>query len=170
MVIIVEGLDGTGKTTLCNQLGEDLGCEIIHEGYPGESFGIRLYRLRRLIENIKSNKLIIYDRCTCIDDFVYSMLNEQKSELGDLRVEIDNVLKETTIINVTVDKDEQIRRLLHRGDEYITVNDLEDLRHSYTTFYNELSSDVINVELTNDNNDNVKKIVKAWLCRRGENI
>lgn len=136
MVVIVEGLDGIGKSTLCDQFKGEY--EVIHEGYPGETPGVRIERMIRLASNIKSDKTVIYDRCTCIDDFIYCELNKNTSELTNMLPIVQNLLNDCKIVHMTLDKQTHLERFKKRGDEYITESRFEHLDRYYREFYNQL--------------------------------
>jgi len=65
-MIIIEGPDNVGKTTLANQLAKDLGVEVVHSIKPTD-FQAGVDRLNWMA----SNPLIIYDRVSCISEAVY---------------------------------------------------------------------------------------------------
>lgn len=160
MVIILEGLDGIGKSTLCTDIKEKLSIDVIHEGYPGETPGIRLWRMKRLIENIKKDDIVIYDRCTCIDDFVYGHLNDKESELEPLKDVVKNILSKTNIIYLSLeDEKEHKRRFEARGDNFIKWEDLKMLELRYYDFLTGCG-DIHRVNLSDDPITNLQEIMK----------
>lgn len=163
MVLIIEGLDGVGKSTICQLLKEKLDCDIIHEGYPGEIKGERQNRYFRLLKNTYGDGTVIYDRCTCIDDFVYKFLNKQKSELYYDKKIIRGLLTspKCVIFHLQLaDKQLHLDRFTQRGDKYITGNLFDRLEKEYKKFYKGLQVNYIDLNI--DNNKNVNKILQIW--------
>lgn len=166
MIVIIEGLDGVGKSTIMNRLINDTKVPFIsiHEGYPGEEPGIRLERFRQLKDNLSFNGLVCYDRCTCIDDFVYNILNKTTSELTNHLDEIKQVLKKCLIVHLELDKDVHLSRFNSRGDEFIKSSQFDDLNSSYDQFYKDL--DLYRVKLTGDLDRDVK-VIEAIIDKEG---
>jgi thymidylate kinase len=77
MIIVVEGADHSGKTTLSQSIADKFGWPRIHPGGPPKSIHDRNVKMaEQLVRcvkcDIKSIPLpIIYDRVTCISDPVY---------------------------------------------------------------------------------------------------
>lgn len=71
-MIIVEGPDNSGKSTLVRELSHRLGWPTHHPGGPPKTEDERV--LRMCEQMIIRDQNIIYDRCTCISDQVYRQL------------------------------------------------------------------------------------------------
>ncbi len=71
-MIILEGADRSGKTTLGKKLSEKLGLRYVHPGGRPKTENERLYNLSEqfLCAHIRHNPMI-YDRVTCISDPIY---------------------------------------------------------------------------------------------------
>lgn len=77
-IIIVEGMDGTGKTTLVNYLGGQLRLQV--DKSPGP-IGIEEYRawIDSTIRREKAGEKWIYDRHAFFSDQVYSILRKENN-------------------------------------------------------------------------------------------
>lgn len=75
-MIIIEGMDNTGKTTLGNSLAQALGIEVKHSTRPTnmeEAFSFS----QELVDNI--NQPSVNDRCSIIGELVYGQVLRGKS-------------------------------------------------------------------------------------------
>lgn len=80
-MIIVEGFDCSGKSTLAAKLGETLGWPVLHPGGPTSSAEEVINCLIRSLNRMKQR--CVQDRVTHISEAVYSMLtNPRKSALA----------------------------------------------------------------------------------------
>lgn len=70
-MIIVEGPDGTGKTTLAKQLVEDLELEYRRPPSLSSTHGPDDAVIRWWDEEIRKGELAVYDRCFYISEFIY---------------------------------------------------------------------------------------------------
>lgn len=70
-MIVVEGFDGAGKTTLCGALGEALGWPVHHTGGPTRGPADVAECLLR--SRLRFAERCVQDRCTHISESVYSM-------------------------------------------------------------------------------------------------
>lgn len=110
--IILEGCDGTGKTTLAKLLAEKYGLDICHctQHDPGD---YEFYRQTLRKENV------VWDRHT-IGELIYPSIfgRKQKINAGDVRLLTHHAKKEgAKIFVLTADKDIIRRRLNERGNE-----------------------------------------------------
>ena len=144
MVIIVEGLDGVGKTTICKELCNQLPLIYIKESYTSDNLE-KEKRIRLMLERIMESDTYLYDRTTLIDDFVYNFLNETKSSLSDYLDVILSILSHCRIFHLCLDEQKRQERFDERGDEYVTKDMMENVRQAYLQFYRKLP----NVEMFN---------------------
>jgi len=84
-MIILEGPDGAGKSTLAIELQKRFNSNIVHS--PGQTTLSELNQRMEVLYN--SNKNDIFDRCPVISEFVYT-----KAELND-DMKIDSYLENT---------------------------------------------------------------------------
>lgn len=108
MNIILEGCNGTGKTTLAKHLCETLGLMYWHESEPrtlGEYATMLAY----------GN--VLFDRF-CFGQFVYNTPEQRKLTIEDLTHLVEKVFPDTNTILIYVDcqSDKIVDRLIARGE------------------------------------------------------
>lgn len=74
IMIILEGPDNSGKTTLANVINEAIGLPIVHPGGAPKNELEELRCLKQQFEDAKRN--IIQDRVTCISQSVFNIFRE----------------------------------------------------------------------------------------------
>lgn len=158
MIVIIEGLDGVGKTTFAKKFAEMTGFEYVKESYTDDVID-KEQRLIRLKNRLKEEKNYIYDRTTMIDDFVYGFLNQTESSLIKYKEHILEVLSKCKIFHLTVDEQTRKKRFEERGDEFVTEEMISKIKDCYLQFYKQLSN-VEYFDLSNDNEENVKKMIR----------
>ena len=62
MILIIEGPDGSGKTTLAEKLSKQTGFPVIHRSQP-KTEEEKANMMKGYMETIKSGKNAIFDRC-----------------------------------------------------------------------------------------------------------
>lgn len=156
MVVIFEGLDGAGKSTIVEYLKSlpFFRFEFIKESYAGPGADVRKQSLKALQERIKSKTVFVYDRCACIDDFVYEpVMHKQQSPFHslDLISEVRQALSKCLIIHLDVTPERAAARLAERGDDYITVEQLPEIAAAYECAYKQLAVSPFKIStMTND--------------------
>lgn len=158
MIVIIEGLDGVGKTTIAKQIQYDYKYEYIHESYT-DDIKIKEDRILLMLTRLMEDEKYIYDRTTLIDDFVYSFLNKQQSTLFNYKNIIIEILKKCKIIHLELDEQIRKKRFEQRGDEYVTNDKMSLIDKQYHEFYKQLPN-VQYVNLTEDNEENINKIMR----------
>lgn len=73
-MLIIEGIDGSGKTTLAKQLAKDLNIKRYHFGPPPENF--KEFQTRCMKSAMLFHRLIIQDRTPFISELMYGTLRE----------------------------------------------------------------------------------------------
>lgn len=73
MIIILEGPDNAGKSTLARRLSADLNLEVVHPGGPPKNISDAISRCveQEFVFEIATQVNFIYDRITCISDMIY---------------------------------------------------------------------------------------------------
>lgn len=106
MNIIIEGYDGTGKSTLAKKLAKKLGLKYQHQSEP-----------KTYLEYIKdlSKDNTIFDRFF-LGQFVYNTEDERKLTLDELKKLVKEINSNTIFIYVNTDPQTVFNRLLKRGE------------------------------------------------------
>lgn len=116
MKIILEGCDGTGKTTLAKKLAEKYGLDIIHmTNRDSNSFGFYYFSIGK--------EDVVWDR-NMIGEIIYPSVfgREGKIDVIDLKFLIDKAKSEGVIFLIlTADHEEIYKRLYERGNESIHI-------------------------------------------------
>lgn len=73
MIVVLEGADNSGKSTLAKKLSSEFSIEVVHPGGPPKNISDALLRCNEqaIILNSSDSVSFVYDRITCISDFVY---------------------------------------------------------------------------------------------------
>ena len=108
MNIVIEGCDGTGKSTIAKHLCERLGLQYWHESQP---------RTFEEYKQMLESGGFVFDRF-CFGQFVYNTPEQQKMSLEELKLLLTDVFPKTGTILLYVDAhtDVIINRLLKRGE------------------------------------------------------
>lgn len=123
-IILIEGIDGSGKTTLANKLQQTMpAARVEHFGYPTtvEEADNYCEVYLKLLRSATENEIIIFDRCWMSDE-VYGPIMRGRRERTDVEI---LTLEQTAnnfgaiMIVCTVAPDEGWRRCNMRGETYI---------------------------------------------------
>lgn len=121
MIIIIEGPDGAGKTTLANQLRDQTGYMILHRSQPkNEEDKKRM--MDEYLQVIKSNKNVILDR-SWYSEMVYGPVMRDDSVITYPQMyDLERALARNgaLIIYCTAPEQTLWKRCLKRGEDYIT--------------------------------------------------
>lgn len=136
MLIVLEGCDGTGKTTLANSLANILNAEVIH----CSSKTPNNYSFFRNIIEASKDKIIIADRF-CYGQYVYQkdgerplgstkILNELESQMlnGDVKV-----------VYVTAPTKEISKRLSARNEFLINGLTIDEVKFRFESLFRDVS-------------------------------
>lgn len=135
MIVILEGPDGSGKTTLCNNL--------VAKGYKHisnlprewpEQYDIYEYLFLKLIKNYNN---VVIDR-SFISEIVYRIVKQDNKANINL-CQILKLLKEFPIKIIYCKSDTAFQDALSRGETYITTT----AEHKYLTFVYDVIIDLI---------------------------
>lgn len=77
MIIIIEGPDGAGKTTLANKLSEQTGYPILHRTKP-KSEEEKQVMMGEYLQIVKTGRNVIFDRCW-YSEMVYGPVMRDRS-------------------------------------------------------------------------------------------
>lgn len=129
MLIVLEGCDGSGKTTLANKLAAILDAEIIHCTTDTPN---TLWFFRDIIEMAQTRN-IIADRF-CYGQFVYQNPEERAlNEIDLYNLELEMMNTGAKVIYVYCDEDILKRRLDERGE--IPMKPVEKILTLYSSVF-----------------------------------
>lgn len=124
MIIIIEGPDGSGKTTLAETLSRQTGFPVVHRTQP-KSEEEKAKMMDGYVDAIKKGKNIIFDRCW-YSEMAYGPIMRDKSVISYPEMyELEQLLtKRGALIIYCIDKPETLwYRCSKRGEDYITDYD-----------------------------------------------
>lgn len=159
MVVIIEGLDGVGKTTICQAIcDQEPMFTYVKESYTSDNKE-KENRIQLMLQRVLDSKAYLYDRTTLIDDFVYGFLNETESSLSQYIDVIVSILSHCQIYHLRLDEKVRRQRFSERGDQYITEEMIDGIAEGYSQFY-QLFDHVQMFDLTGDIDQDVKKLIR----------
>ena len=124
--IVVEGCDGTGKTTLCNKLAEKYGFDVVHvTSKDPNDFDFYRQTLR------KAN--VVYDR-HFLGELIYPKIYNRKGNLSLYDAEwFTHYACETNtcVMVLTTSLDEIKRRLTERGELKFVFDKVESINKNF---------------------------------------
>lgn len=164
MVIIIEGTDLVGKTSLSKLISERL--EIPYARWWVDlscSKSSMTSVSKSLVNLIRATKLqVIFDR-SLISELVYGkILGRDVSYLDELINEW-STLNNCFVIILVIQKDALRKRYYHRGDGYVSLEQIIHANFSYKLVFNHISKkfDALLIDVTNRTNDDIaSEIVK----------
>lgn len=108
MNIVIEGCDGTGKSTIAKHLCEKLGLQYWHESQP-RTFD----EYKQMLEYGG----FVFDRF-CFGQFVYNSPEQQRMSLEELKTLVKEVFPATQTVLILVEAHTEpiIERLIARGE------------------------------------------------------
>lgn len=143
MNIVIEGCDGTGKSTLAKFLAERFGLYYWHESAP-RSFD-------EYCQMLKAGG-VVFDRF-CFGQFVYNEIPDRKMNDQALRTLVRDIFPETNTLLIYVDcsTEEIIKRLIARGEGSAAVRpDMEkwikNIRGTYRAVLRESGAEYIEID------------------------
>lgn len=121
MIIIIEGPDGSGKTTLASQIAKQTGYPVVHFSVPKteeeKEQMVSMYK-----QAIKESKNIIFDRCW-YSEMAYGPVMRKEHVISYPQMyELERMLAKrgSLIIYCTGSPEVLWRRATARGEDYVT--------------------------------------------------
>ena len=121
MIIIIEGADGSGKTTLAEQLSKQTKYPIIHKSNPKTEME-KLSQMGEYLQMVRSSKNFIFDRCW-YSEMAYGPVFRDKSYISYPQMyELEAQLAKAgaLIIYCTGPKAALWMRCQKRGEKFVT--------------------------------------------------
>lgn len=129
-IIILEGCDGAGKTTLANELHKHTGYEIV----KGSSFEISEMGTDRMFDymmKLLDRKNIIIDRFY-LSNYVYGNLYAYPTmDVAQFSTLAYETQRKAATIYVTAHESEIQLRISERGDDKVTINRVKPILDMY---------------------------------------
>lgn len=149
MKYIIAGPDGSGKTHFARKLANQLDISLKEFSITNED------KLATAKEIIRTRENMVLDRFFIPDHFVYYLIKGYKirwDEMVEWAYFIDRI-DNSDIVIIYIDAEDELikRRLEERGDEFVTFEDVENIRKAYYKVLNSLPFKVIHLENTGDN-------------------
>lgn len=121
MIIIVEGPDGSGKTTLAEKIAKQTGYALLHRSQP-KSEEEKARMMDEYLQVIKSGKSVVMDRCW-YSEMVYGPIMRDATCITypEMYVLERMLCRKGALIIYCTDKPEVLwKRCQTRGEDYIT--------------------------------------------------
>ena len=133
MIIIIEGVDGAGKTILANQISQQSNYPILHRSMP-KSEDEKQSMMDEYLKASKAARNVIFDRCW-YSEMAYGPVKRDKTcisfpEMYELERQVAK--SGALIIYCTGPKSILWKRCIRRGEEYVTRRD--DFNAIYDNF------------------------------------
>ena len=146
IMIIVDGCDCTGKTTLINELSRITGFKAL----KGSDFNIAEQGTEKMYEFMLSlsrlNESVILDRYF-ISNLVYApMYNANMLKENHIKSIINEIKRKSITIYLFADEDIIRNRMINRSDDYININDIGEILSRYKEKIDEYKNDITILE------------------------
>lgn len=133
MIIALVGCDCSGKSTCFNKIDKSIGTFV--KGVQIK--GINVQYLSELKQKAESDDLYIFDRIPIMDDFVYSPIFNKgaMSDLFWLLDDVREIAQKCTFIYFKCPVGEITRRMASRGDEYVSIKNIDSILINYAVTF-----------------------------------
>ena len=157
MRILIDGCDGTGKTSVCEKLANKFGCNIVRLTHDGDR-NFKAYSEAMIPDNM------VHDR-TFLSEIIYPKNFGRASRLMHSSITALYQLIEqydAKVFILTADNDEIVRRLNLRGDEFIDdFKKIKGINYDYIQIA--LIQEYILIDTTNKTIDEVVEEIGGYL-------
>ena len=131
--VILIGCDGVGKTTLAELISKEFDYKYIKASAKDSDNKIEY--ANKVLDSITDNK-VLFDRFYFPDDLIYSKLiaGTENDLVFDDWIPVIKRLNQMGFVIVYLTQDFELikKRFIERGDEFITVDQLELINSMYT--------------------------------------
>lgn len=161
MIIIFAGCDCSGKSTCAEELSKYRW--EVEKGSVNSDFKDSIDMLKR---ELQEGKNVIHDRIPLIDDFVYTRIFENRdSNYISCKDEVSEILKKCTVIYFTCSNSVLERRMVVRGDKYITLSQIPQIKREYVKTFNMLDITPVIIDTTYiDKQEMINKVRRIIEC------
>lgn len=149
MIIIVEGVDASGKDTLISNLSKLTNMEVVR----GSSFEISEKGANKMFEEARKllleGKDIIMNR-SFYSNAVYGPMYDYPTMTDEQFNELNRIVEEVGVIYyLTADTEVIMNRLNARGDKDIKAEDIKDIQAGYKHMWNRFKpSSLVTLDVT----------------------
>lgn len=151
MIIVFAGCDCAGKST-CISMFDKHRWEV-KKGVANSDFRDSLEVLK---EEIEQGLNVIHDRIPLIDDFVYTpIFAKRESMYVSCKDEVSDLLKKCVVIYLDCDNRVLSERMKARGDEYITPDQIPEIKSRYENVLQKLGVSPHKIDTTMKNPEEV---------------
>ena len=135
LFVVFEGVDGVGKTTLANKIAEMYKVDVVHND-KSLTYEDGKKNSYNYIETLRNMKTCVIDRLVHTGEAVYAPIYrgyDGSDYFEDLETKM---MEEFNIIIVYVYADDETikNRLKNRGEDYINIEDIKELKNNYNNF------------------------------------
>jgi thymidylate kinase len=166
MIVIIEGCDRTGKSTLAAKIAEAIKGEVIHCGKPKTDDPYSEYL--GMLAELPSYKNFVFDRFY-LGEYVYSQLWRNgcaitPREFHSLDV-IASSLHRAIVIHAYADQQIILDRCAKEGEDLLKPVEIQRCQELFNDIINHTNLPVISYDSGNQSPDDIVKIVKAYAPR-----
>lgn len=165
MIIIVEGIDRVGKTTLCKKLSKKFNIQIFkNEKFLGKYIGAdtEIELINEIINFVKTlNVNVIFDRLH-LSEYVYGKMerdyeNETVFDLENKMIKSFDDLFLILVVPTNIDKSslEHGKDLKPYNKEFISVFEKSNIKNKFICNYNELDAIVERISEVQNGNQKI---------------
>lgn len=154
---MIDGCDGTGKSSVCEKLANELNCNIIRLTKNGPR-AVESYKYLMNANNV------VHDR-SFISELIYSKYFEKDVELSSQEIlTLWRIIRYLPInfFILTANNEEIYKRISLRGDEFIKDAEIfKKINDEYRTFAK--CNEVTLIDTTNKSIDEVVKEIRSYI-------
>lgn len=167
MIIVIEGVDGTFKTTVANKINKILNIPII----KGSSFELSTCTNEELFNHFKEFALmdnVCFDRF-CYSNQTYATIYSDYTILTDeQRYYIEDLIKDKALIYYLFADTKTIEeRIQQRGDNYVDTSMVDKINKLFAENISKSPLKVVWYDTTQWTSDEIaKEIVKDYIIRQ----
>jgi thymidylate kinase len=164
MIIMIEGCDRTGKTTLAKMLAEKLGGQVIHTSKPQTDNPYVEY-LEKLA-SLPRHKILIFDRFY-LGEYVYSILWRGGCKISSEQFKkLDHVaanLHKAVVIHACASTETIIERCRREGEELLQEDQVEQCADLFNQIIYHTDLPVITYDSDSQKAEDIVEMVENYV-------